>query len=132
MNAVEFVPAIAAVIKKDNRFLIAKRKRAFMGSSWEFPRGKAENDESFQKCLKRELRKTFGIVVEVGDFLCAHKHIINCQSAINLYAYKVSHVSGEFRLKDHEEVQWVTLEELENYNFPDADRTIVRFLLNRL
>lgn len=132
MNNTEFVPVIAAIIMKDDKVLIAKRKWAFMGSQWEFPHIEPENYETFQECLKRELRTSFGIVVEVGDFLCGHKHIINCQSAINLYAYKAAYVSGELSLKDHEEVQWVAIEELERYYFPDTYRTIVRYLLNRL
>lgn len=132
MNNTEFVPVVAAVIMKDSRVLIAKRKRAFMGSQWEFPHTETENDETFQECLKRALRKTFGIEVEVGDFLCAQKHVLNCQSAINLYVYKAACVSGDLSLKDHEEVQWVAIEELERYNFPDTNRMIVRYLLDRL
>lgn len=131
MNNTEFVPVIAAIIMKDGRVLIAKRKKAFMGSQWEFPNIETKNDETFQGCLKRELRSKFGIDVEGGEFLCAQKHVLNCQSAINLYAYKASYVSGEFCLKDHEEVQWVAIEELERYNFPDTYGTIVRYLLNR-
>jgi 8-oxo-dGTP pyrophosphatase MutT (NUDIX family) len=43
----------------------------------------------------------------------------------------VTHISGDFELRDHEEIRWVPLEELEQYNFPDADRMIVKFLLGR-
>jgi len=131
MNNAEYVPVTAAVIRRDNTVLIAKRKRALMGSPWEFPGGKVEKNETLQECLKRELREEFDIEVEVGAFLCAHKHALNCQSAINLYAYEVIHVSGEFQLRDHEEIRWVPLEELEQYNFPDADRMIVHALLDK-
>ena len=129
MNNTVFVPVTAAIIRKDDKVLIAKRKRALMGSPWEFPGGKLENNETFRECLKRELREEFDIDVEVGAFLCTQKHVLNCQSGINLHAYEVTHISGEFRLRDHEEIRWVTLEELEEYNFPDADRMIVKFLL---
>jgi 8-oxo-dGTP diphosphatase len=131
MNDTEYMTVTAAVIRKDDKVLIAKRKRAFMGSPWEFPGGKAENNETLQECLKRELREEFDIDVEVGDFLCAQKHVLNCQAAIKLYAYEVSHIAGEFQLRDHEEIRWVTLEELHRYNFPDADRMIVKFLLDQ-
>lgn len=131
MNNAEYVPVTAAVIRKAGKILIAKRKRAFMGAPWEFPGGKAEQNETLQECLKRELHEEFAIEAEVGEFICAHKHVLNCQSAIHLYAYEVTHISGEFQLRDHEEIRWVTVEELERYNFPDADRMIVRILANR-
>jgi mutator protein MutT len=130
MNNPEYVPVTAAVIRNDNKILIAKRKRALMGSPWEFPGGKVEKNETLQECLKRELHEELGIEVEVGEFLCSYKHVLNCQSAINLYAYEVTHISGDFELRDHEEIRWVTLEELEQYNFPDADRMIVRLLIS--
>jgi len=40
MNNADCVPAAAAIIRKDNRILMAKRKRALMGASWQFPGGK--------------------------------------------------------------------------------------------
>jgi len=131
MNSVDYVPVTAAIIRRDDKVLIAKRKKACMGSPWEFPGGKVEKNETLRECLKRELMEELGIEVEVGAFLGSYKHILNCQSAINLYAYEVTHISGEFQLKDHEKIQWVTLEELELYNLPDADRMIAKFLLNR-
>jgi 8-oxo-dGTP diphosphatase len=130
MSELEYVPVAAAIIRKDNKILIAKRKRALMGSPWEFPGGKVEKNETFQECLKRELHEELGIEVEVEEFLCSYKHIFNCKSAINLYAYEVTHISGDFQLRDHEEIRWVTVGELEQYNFPDADRMIVRLLIS--
>jgi mutator protein MutT len=131
MNNTQYVPVTAAVIKKNNKILIARRKIAAMGAPWEFPGGKVEKNEILQDCLKRELHEELGIEVEVGAFLCASKHVLNCQSAIHLYAFEAVHISGEFQLKDHEEIRWVTVEELEQYNFPDADRMIVRALMRQ-
>jgi mutator protein MutT len=127
----QYVPETAAIIRKDNKVLIAKRKKAFMGSPWEFPGGKVEKDETHQECLKRELYEELGIEAEIGAFVCSHKHVLNCQSAIHLFAYDVTQISGEFQLRDHEEIRWVTVEELEHYNFPDTDRSIIKFLSNK-
>lgn len=131
MKNTEYVPVTAGIIRKDGKVLIAKRKRALMGSPWEFPGGKVEKDETLQECLKRELREELGIEAEIGAFLCAQKHVLNCQSAIHLFAYEVTHISGDFQLRDHEEIRWVPVEELEQYNFPDTDRVIVQYLINR-
>lgn len=126
-----YVPVTAAVIRKEGRVLIAKRKRAHMGYPWEFPGGKVEDGETMEACLKRELREELGIEVEVGDLISAGKHVINCKSAIALYAYDVTHVSGDFTLTDHEEVRWVTVGELEQYGFPEPDRAVVEVLMRK-
>jgi len=129
MNNEEYVPVAAAIIKKDNKILIAKRKRAFMGSPWGFPGAMAEKHETLPECLKREIFTELGIEIEVGSCVCSHRHVLNCQSAIHLFAYEATHISGEFQLKNHEEIRWVAVEELETYNFPDTDRSIIKFLV---
>ncbi len=61
----------AAVIKKDGKFLIAKRKKSdFLGGKWEFPGGKIDEFENPRECLKRELKEEFQVETRVGDFIC--------------------------------------------------------------
>ena len=59
-----------------------------MGSPWNSQANGGKN-ETLEECLKRELHEELGIEVEVGEFLCSYKHVLNCESAINLYAYEV-------------------------------------------
>ena len=48
------VNVVAAIIKKNNNYLIVQRnKNKYMGLKWEFPGGKVENNESFKKALLR-------------------------------------------------------------------------------
>ncbi|HVN97082.1 MAG TPA: (deoxy)nucleoside triphosphate pyrophosphohydrolase [Syntrophorhabdaceae bacterium] len=126
MTNPEYVPVTAAVIEKDGKILIARRKTPFMGYAWEFPGGKLEDNETLEECLKREIREELDIEIHVGPLISLNKHVLNCESAIVLYAYRARHVSGEITLKDHEEVKWVRPEDLLNYDFPDPDRLIAR------
>ncbi len=132
MDGCEWVNVTAAVIRKDEKVLIAKKKKVSMGYPWEFPGGKVEPGETLEACLKRELREELGIEVEVGDLISKGRHILNCRSAIVLHAFEVSHVSGDFVLTDHEEVRWVKVKELPVYGFPEADRAIIRALMERV
>ena len=51
-----FMNVVAAVIKKENLYLIAQRNRnKYFGCKWEFPGGKVENNEKLQDALKREI-----------------------------------------------------------------------------
>ena len=43
-------------------------------------------------------------------------------------AYKVDYISGEFILNVHDEIRWVTVDEMDNYKFPPADIPIITYL----
>lgn len=129
MTDPDFFPVTAAVIEKDGKVLIARRKRPFMGYHWEFPGGKLEDNETLEECLRREIREELCIDIAVGKLISSRKHVINCQSAIILYAYRADYLSGEITLNDHDEIAWVKPEDLTKYNYPDPDWQIVKDIL---
>lgn len=129
MTDPDYLPVTAAVIERDGMILIARRKRAFMGNNWEFPGGKLEDNETLEECLKREIWEELGIDIAVGKLISSRKHVLNCQSAIILYAYRAEYVSGEIVLTDHDEIAWVAPEDLQRYAFPDPDWLIVKNIL---
>ena len=118
----------AAVIEKDDKVLIAKRRLGrTLGGKWEFPGGKIEPGETPRECLKRELKEEFDIESGIGDLLISGKFTY-CFFPIELLAYRVKHLSGDFKLNDHEEMRWVRPSELGLYDFLSADRFIVDML----
>lgn len=120
---------IAAILEKDGRILIAKRKRGTaLGGKWEFPGGKLEPGETPQNCLKRELKEEFDIEAEIGNFFCSSKFKYNF-IPIELLVYKARYVSGELKLREHDDIKWVNPWELSGYDFMDADKPVVRKLL---
>ncbi|HOV90709.1 MAG TPA: (deoxy)nucleoside triphosphate pyrophosphohydrolase [Syntrophorhabdaceae bacterium] len=132
MDEYFYIPVTAAVIEKDDKILIAKRKKAYMGYLWEFPGGKKEDGETLEGCLKREIKEELGIDIDVGQFICSVKHNLNCQSAIELFAFKARPLSDTFFLKDHDEIRWVSLKDLPAYDFFEPDRAIVRTLTKKM
>ena len=120
---------LAAVLEKDGRWLIAKRRKGdrFAGF-WEFPGGKLEPGETPAECLARELSEELGIRVRVGTCLGTVRSSTP-GFAIKLTAYRVTHQSGSIRLQDHEEVRWVSPEELGHYTLTKPDRILVARLL---
>ncbi|WP_127015516.1 NUDIX domain-containing protein [Anoxybacter fermentans] len=54
----------AAIIEKDGKFLIARRKEGHLSGMWEFPGGKIEEGESPEECLKREIFEELGIILQ--------------------------------------------------------------------
>ncbi len=97
----------AAVIERDGKILIARRKRDdSQAGKWEFPGGKLEAGETPEACLKRELREELGIETEVGAFLCSSRFVYP-HMAVELLVYRTSYVSGEIALHEHDRVEWV-------------------------
>ncbi|MGD9300862.1 MAG: NUDIX domain-containing protein, partial [Desulfobacterales bacterium] len=59
----------AAILIKDNKILIARRKASdSQGGKWEFPGGTIKEGETPRHCLIREMKEEFGIKVSVGNF----------------------------------------------------------------
>ena len=119
----------AAVIEKDGKVLIAKRRAGDRhGGRWEFPGGKIDAGETPEACLKRELKEELGIEAEIGEFICrsSFKYML---VPLELLVYKARHISGEFLALDHDELKWVEPGDLASYNFAKADREVVNKLM---
>ena len=119
----------AAFLEKDGKILIARRKPgAALAGKWEFPGGKLEAGETPEQCLKRELLEEFGVETRIGAFICSskfeYKHL-----PIELLVYRAYLVAGGFELRDHDQLAWVTLAELKDYDFAAADIPVVEHLL---
>jgi len=118
----------AAIIKKDGKILIAQRNRnQSLALKWEFPGGKVEPNESIKQGLKREIREELNIDIEVkeklGEILFEHSNNI-----LKLTAFYAEWVSGDLEALEHERLEWVTVEELENFDFAPADMYFVKKL----
>lgn len=123
------ITVTAAVLEKDGRILIARRKHVDrQAGKWEFPGGKIEKGETAEACLRRELQEELGIDVVVGSFVGRSCHRYP-HGEIELLAYRVIHLSGDFQLHDHEEIRWVLPADLASHDFSAADIPIVKLLL---
>ncbi len=120
----------AAVIEKDGKILIAKRRKGdHLEDKWEFPGGKIEPEETPEECLRRELNEEFGIETEIHEYICSSKYEYD-HIAIELMAYRVTHISGDLELNSHEEILWIELCELTSYDFAEADKRIIDKLMD--
>jgi mutator protein MutT len=119
------IRVLAAVLEKNGRWLIAKRRKGDrFGGLWEFPGGKLERGETPETGLARELYEELGIRARVGRYL-GSVFYSSPGFAIELSAYRVSYRAGSFRLQDHEEVRWVSPGEVGDFALTEPDRLLL-------
>jgi 8-oxo-dGTP diphosphatase len=121
---VDSITVVAAVIERDGRILITRRRAgAHLGGLWEFPGGKVEAGESLEEALQREIREELGLDISV-------------EAAIDSVAWqypdkRVSIVffrcvaRGEPRPLEGQEMMWVAASDLGSYEFPPADAELI-------
>ena len=126
------IEVAAAIIEKDGKILIAKRKKGkHLEDKWEFPGGKIEENETPNDCLERELLEEFGVKTKAGEFVAESVFDYGEGKKIRLSGYMVEYLSGDFLLNDHSEIAWVKAEDFYDYDFAPADLPIVAELRKR-
>jgi 8-oxo-dGTP diphosphatase len=125
------IQVTAAIIQKDGKILIAKRKpESHQGNKWEFPGGKVEDNETPEECLKRELNEEFQIYVTIGKYLGSNVYHYD-HISIELMAYQTFWNGGDLKLNDHAAIEWVPITKLDQYDFAPADIPFVDKLRRR-
>lgn len=113
----------------DGKLLIALRPDdAMLGGLWEFPGGKKEKGESIQETVARELNEELGVTVAVGEKFMDLKHAYS-HFKITLHAYWCTIKNGTPKPKSSNDLRWVTLEEIDEYPFPKANKVLINKLL---
>jgi 8-oxo-dGTP diphosphatase len=101
--------AVGVLIDPQGRFLLTSRPEGKVYAGyWEFPGGKLEAGETVEQALRRELHEELGIAirrverwqVQVMDY--AH-------ARVRLHFCKVFEWSGEFQMREHQQMAWQTL-----------------------
>ena len=119
---------VAAIIKKDNFYLIVQRNRnKYMGLKWEFPGGKVETNETFHEALSREIQEELNIQINVHEKIAEEKYKDD-QIDIILHYYLCSEKSGTIRLNEHENIAWVEKEDFDKYDFVEGDGNVLSLL----
>lgn len=121
----------AGLIFRDGKLLITQRySDSHLGGLWEFPGGKREPAETFQECLARELREELGIEVEVGDLLESLTHVYP-EKTVHLRFFCCKWLRNEPKPLGCAAFRWITLPELDQFQFPAADARLLSDLKAR-
>jgi 8-oxo-dGTP diphosphatase len=122
------IEVAAGLIFRDGKLLITQRHaEAHLGGLWEFPGGKREAGETFEDCLRRELREELGCEVAVGELMESLVHAYPTKT-VQLQFFVCRWLAHEPRAIGCADLRWITREELDRYEFPAADARLLEQL----
>ena len=124
------IPVSSGLVIQNNKVLIGLRSESDNGGGlWEFPGGKIEIDESSEDAVIRELSEELDIVVhkpkKIMQYLHRFKNLIYDISFFEVVSFK-----GSIKKIVHDELKWVDLASINNYNFISGDLLIIEKLIN--
>ena len=126
--------AVAVIVHQNdsNKILIAKRPdHVYKGGLWEFPGGKVEQGEHVFEALARELEEELAIFVLQAEPLIKIQHYYPEKSVL-LDVWKVTEFSGNAKGNEGQAIDWVSVDQLNEYSFPEANNVIIDELQSEL
>ena len=122
-----WIPVVAGVFRKNKSYLMGLRPTTGKWPAlWEFPGGKIEVSEQPQTALKRELYEELGVIVENIDFISATTfHYKKTQRCVLILFYYIKSYKNEPQKLHHDELSWLTFEEIQKRSLPDANYTVL-------
>jgi len=119
-------PIAVAVVQHEGRVLIGRRPAgAPLAGLWEFPGGKVREGETAEQAAARECLEETGLVVRIvaalGEVVHQYGH-----GPVRLHFLRVEPVAPS--AVPRQPFRWVPAAELDRYEFPAANATVLRRL----
>ena len=110
-----FFVAAHALIQKDGRFLVTKRKTTddYMPGKWDLPGGTVEAGETVEQGLLREVAEETGVTVHIKGPLSVFTTLTQLPTRQNVtIIFSCDWTAGDVQMTEHDEYRWVTNDEL--------------------
>ena len=116
---------VAALIWNSDYFMICQRPaHKDRGLLWEFVGGKVEPGETKEQALIRECQEELAITLSVGDVFTEVVHEYP-DITIRLTLFNATIAEGIPQKLEHNDIRWITVDEIDQYNFCPADTEIL-------
>lgn len=119
------IEVVAALIWDKDKFMICQRPaHKERGLLWEFVGGKVEQGETKEQALARECQEELAVTLSVGnvftDVVHEYPDII-----VHLTLFNATIAEGVPQKLEHKDISWISVSEIDNYNFCPADIKIL-------
>lgn len=123
------VEVVAALIWKDNKFMICQRpQNKARGLLWEFVGGKVEKGETKEEALIRECREELDITVNPYKLFTEVVHEYP-DITVHLTLFHTEITEGEPKMLEHNDIKWITPDEIPRFSFCPADTEILKLIV---
>ena len=124
------VEVVAALIWDKGRFMICQRPaHKARGLLWEFVGGRVEAGETKAQALIRECREELAVTVAVGDVFMEVIHEYP-DITVHLTLFNATIADGVPQKLEHNDIRWISPNEIPNYAFCPADEEILRRIIS--
>ena len=119
---------VAALIWDGDKFMACQRPaNKARGLLWEFVGGKVEPGETKEEALIRECREELDVTVAVEDIIMEVTHEYP-DLTVHLTLFHAKIVEGVPKKLEHNDIRWLTAEEIDRFPFCPADEDILKRL----
>lgn len=116
---------VAALIWDGDKFMICQRPaHKARGLLWEFVGGKVEPGETPQQALIRECQEELNVTVSVGEVFMEVVHTYP-DLTVHLTLFHATIAEGSPELLEHNDLQWITPDQIPEFDFCPADEEIL-------
>lgn len=121
---------MAVLVLKGKIFIAQRNIAKHMGGLWEFPGGKLEVGETLQECVARELIEEFGKEIIVGEKMLDTFYTYPDKDEFHFTAFWCTCADETMVPTEHMDCKWVSISELDDYEFCPADKPFLEKLKN--
>ncbi|KAF5055281.1 CTP pyrophosphohydrolase [anaerobic digester metagenome] len=122
------VEVVAALVWDKDKFMICQRPaHKARGMLWEFVGGKVEPGETKEQALIRECQEELAITLSVGEVFMDVVHEYP-DLTVHLTLFNAAILSGTPQKLEHNDIRWITVDEIPEYEFCPADEIILKRL----
>ena len=119
---------VAALIWDGDKFMACQRPaNKARGLLWEFVGGKVEPSETKEEALIRECREELDVTVAVEEVFMEVTHEYP-DLTVHLTLFHAKIVEGVPKKLEHNDIRWLTAEEIDRFPFCPADEEILKRL----
>ena len=119
---------VAALIWDGDKFMACQRPaNKARGLLWEFVGGKVEPGETKEEALIRECREELDVTVAVEEVCMEVTHEYP-DLTVHLTLFHAKIVEGVPKKLEHNDIRWLTAEEIDRFPFCPADEEILKRL----
>jgi len=127
-HVIDVVAGIVFDEKREQILLALRKPEQHQGDRWEFPGGKLEASETLEAALERELFEEIHLIPEQISLRCELEFAYP-EKTVRLHFFNVLSWRGTPKGREGQSIRWFKFSELDELEFPEANRGVVDDLI---